>query len=263
VKRLIIGLLVLVGLLVAADFGAAALAESAVSRQMREQIGLPDDPRVRINGFPFVTQALAGTYSSIDVSAPRLQVGALQDVEVTAQLRDVEAPLSEVLGPGPRSLRVGSAEGTVRIGPDDIERLIGSVERLRIETVDDEALAQLVEDGGDASLADIDPDRSARLVGTTEVLGMSTEVAVLVVLELDDGVVRVVPRDVRLGGASEPLPEAVQAAVRSMFTVEVDPGSLPLQVTPDELRAVDGVLQVSGSATDLVLGAGSATAPTG
>jgi hypothetical protein len=261
VKRLIIGLLVLVGLLVAADFGAAALAESAVSRQMREQIGLPDDPEVRINGFPFVTQALSGDYSSIDVSAPRLQVGALQDVEVTAQLRDVAAPLSEVLGSGPTTLRVGSADGTVRVGPDDIERLIGTVERMRIETVDAEALQQLVEDGADAALADLDPDRSARLVGTTPVLGVDREVAVIVALELEDGLVRVVPRDVRLGGDAEPLPDSVQEMVREMFTVEVDPGTLPLQVTPDELRAVDGVLEISGSATDLVLGAGAT--PTG
>ncbi|MCX6466736.1 MAG: DUF2993 domain-containing protein [Pseudonocardiales bacterium] len=260
-KRLIIGLLVLVGLLVAADFGAAALAESAVSRQMREQIGLPDDPEVRINGFPFVTQALSGDYSSIDVSAPRLQVGALQDVEVTAQLRDVAAPLSEVLGSGPTTLRVGSADGTVRVGPDDIERLIGTVERMRIETVDAEALQQLVEDGADAALADLDPDRSARLVGTTPVLGVDREVAVIVALELEDGLVRVVPRDVRLGGDAEPLPDSVQEMVREMFTVEVDPGTLPLQVTPDELRAVDGVLEISGSATDLVLGAGAT--PTG
>lgn len=262
-KRLIIGLLVLVGLLVAVDFGAAALAESAVSRQMREQIGLPDDPEVRINGFPFLTQALSGEYSSIDVSAPRLDVGPLQDVEVAAQLRDVTAPLSEVLGSGPKSLRVATAEGTVRVGADDIERLIGTVERLRIETVDAEALEQLVEDGGDDSLADLDPDRTARFVGTTEILGSDTEVAVLVVLELDGGIVRVAPQDVRLGGSTEPLPSAVQQAVRSMFTVEVDPGSLPLQVTPDELRAVNGVLEISGSATDLLLGSATPTTQTG
>jgi hypothetical protein len=51
-RRLIIILLVLVGLAVAADFGSAALAESAVSRQMRGQLGLVDDPSVRINGSP-------------------------------------------------------------------------------------------------------------------------------------------------------------------------------------------------------------------
>lgn len=262
-KRLIVGLLVLVGLLVAVDFGAAAVAESAVSRQMREQIGLRDDPQVRINGFPFTVQALSGRYSSVDVAAPRLQVGELQEVEVVAQLRDVRAPLSQLLGSGPRTLLVGSADGTVRVGADDLERLVGGVERLRIETVDTEALEQLVEDGGDAELADLDPDRTARLVGTTPVLGSPTEVAVLVVLDLRDGVVRLEPRDVRLQGSSEPLPRTVQDAVRAAFAVEVEPGSLPLQVVPDELRAVDGVLEVSGSATDLVLGAGAGSTPAG
>jgi hypothetical protein len=257
-KRLIVGLLVLVGLLVAADFGAAALAESAVSRQMRAQLGLPDDPDVRINGFPFLTQALAGTYSSIDVVADRLQVGDLQDVEVEAQLRDVEAPLSEVLGSGPKSLRVGAADGTARIGATDIERLLGgSVDDLRIESLDSEALATAVEDGADATLAGVDPDTVARLVGTTAVLGQDTEVAVIVALELvDGGTVRIVPRDIRVGGPDAPaLPEAVQEPLRAQFTVSVDPGTLPLQVTPTSLRAQDGVLEISGSTRNRTLGA--------
>jgi hypothetical protein len=254
-KRLIIGLIVLVGVLVGVDFGAAALAESAVSRQMREQIGLPDDPDVRINGFPFLTQALAGHYSSVAVTADRLRVGELQEVEIVADLRDVDAPLSEVLGSGPKSLRVAEADGTVRVGADDIERLLGTVDKLRIESLDEEALAQAVEDGADAALADVDPDTVARLVGTTEFLGEDTEVSVIVALELSDGLVRVVPRDIRVGGPdADPLPEALQNALRQRFTVEIDPGSLPLQVTPTELQAVDGVLEISGSTTDLVLG---------
>ncbi len=260
-KRLIIGLLVLVGLAVAADFGAAALAESAVSRQMREQIGLPDDPQVRINGFPFVTQALAGTYSSIDVAAPRLQVGNLTDVEVTAQLRGVEAPLSEVLGSGPKTLRVAEADGTVRIGADDIERLLGEVDDLRIGPLDDEALAQAAEDGGDASLADLDPDSVALLYGTTTALGEEMPVAVIVSLALDGGVARIVPLDIRVGDDPETLPEADEEAVRDRFTVSIDPGSLPFEVTPTELRASDdGFLEISGSTTDLVLGAAAPAA---
>lgn len=259
-KRLIVGLVVLVGVLVGLDFGAAALAESAVSRQMREQIGLPDDPDVRINGFPFVTQALAGRYSSIDVTADRLQVGDLQEVEIVAQLRDVDAPLSEVLGSGPKSLRVAEADGTVRVGADDIERLLGSVDKLRIESLDADALEAAVEDGADPSLADVDPDTVARLVGTTAVLGEDTEVSAIVALDLTDGLVRIVPRDVRIGGPdAAPLPESAQASLADRFTVEVDPGSLPLQVTPTELKAVDGVLEISGSTTDLLLGAAATT----
>src|SRR5258706_2190528 len=108
-RRLVIALLVLVGLLVAADFGAAALAESAVSREMRQEIGLTDDPSVRINGFPFLTQALSGRYSSIDVDAQRLTVGRFKQVELTAHLEGVTAPLSMLLGSGPKSVQVARA----------------------------------------------------------------------------------------------------------------------------------------------------------
>ncbi len=260
-RRLIIGLLVLVGLVVAADFGVAAVAESAVSREMREQLGLPDDPEVRINGFPFAIQALAGTYASIDVSAPRLQVGDLTDVEVSAQLRGVDAPLADVLGSGPKSLRVAEADGTVRIGADDIERLLGTVDDLQIGSLDEKALDEAVEDGGAASLADLDPDTTAQIYGTTTALGEEMPVSVIVSLELDGGVARIVPRDIRVGADPKSLPEADQDDLRDQFTVAIDPGSLPLEVTPTALRATDdGFLEISGSTTDLVLGA---AAPTG
>lgn len=258
-RRLVIVLLVLVGLFVAVDFGSAALAESAVSRQMREQIGLVDDPSVRINGFPFLTQALSGEYSSVDVEASRISAGDLRELQVSAQLRDVTAPLSMLLGSGPKTLRVQEVEGIVRVFANDLERLVPGVEDLRIETVDAEALRQAVADGGDASLAELDPDASARLVGTRTLLGQTVEVSVIAVLELVDGEAQIVPRDVRLGGGDPPaLPAAAQRVLRELFTVRVDPGSLPLQVTPTALRARDGALEISGTAQDLVLGTGTA-----
>lgn len=256
-RRLIIAVLVLVGLVVAADFGAAALAESAVSRQMREQVGLVDDPSVRINGFPFLTQALSGHYGSVDVVATRIAVGELSDVDVSAQLRDVEAPLSMLLGSGPKSLKVQEAEGTVRIPAKSLEKLVPGVDDLRIETIDEKALENAVEDGGESDLTQIDPDNAARFVGTSSLFGQKTEVSIIAVLQLSDGTARIVPRDIRLGGSNQALPKAVARTVEKLFTVTVDPGSLPLKVTPTKLRAVNGALEVSGTADGLVLGAGS------
>jgi hypothetical protein len=257
-RRLVIALLVLVGLLVAADFGAAALAESAVSRQMREQIGLADDPSVRINGFPFLTQALAGEYTSIDVDASRISVGELRQLDVSAQLRDVTAPLSMLLGSGPKTLVVDEAEGVVRVPAADVERLVPAVEDLRIEELDAKALQQAVEDGGEASLAEIDPDTAARFVGSRTLLGQKFEVAVIAVLELVDGRARIVPRDIRLGGNDAPaLPAAMQRSLQETFTLTIDPGQLPLEVTPTALRARNGALELSGTASGLRLGAGA------
>lgn len=259
-RRLIITLLILIGVLVAADFAAAAVAESAVSRQMREQIGLVDDPSVRINGFPFLIQAISGHYHSVDISAQRISVGEFRDLEVRAQLRDVTAPLGELLGSGGRPLQVHDAEGAVRVSPKDIERLLPGVDKLRIDSIDTEALERAVATGGEAALAEIDPDTAARLVGTTEVLDQQLEVSVIAVLQLADGRAQIVPRHIRLGDAgAPPLPSFAQRALRELFTLRVDPGSLPLAVTPTTLRAKDGTLEISGVATDLVLGGAAST----
>nr|WP_239028718.1 DUF2993 domain-containing protein [Pseudonocardia acidicola] len=259
---MVIALLVLVGVLLAVDYGAAAAAESAVSKQMRQQLGLADDPSVRINGFPFLTQAISGDYSSVDITADRIRIGQLQDVQVRSQLRDVQAPLSELLGSGPRTLRVQNAEGTLRISADDLARLSG-VDKLQIQNIDEQALQQAVKDGGDTSLASIDPDSAARLVGTTRVLGQDMQVSVIAVLQLSGRQIQVVPRDIRVGqpGSATPqaLPPPVQTALRAMFTVQLDPGKLPLNVTATRLRARDGTLEISGFATGLVLGTDATT----
>ncbi|HET6257098.1 DUF2993 domain-containing protein [Pseudonocardia sp.] len=258
-RRVVIGLLVLVGLLVAVDYGSAALAESAVSRQMREQIGLADDPSVRINGFPFLTQAVSGHYRSVDIDAPRIHVGQLQELDVSAQLRDVTAPLSMLLGSGPKTLRVQEAEGTVRVSASDVQRLLPGIEGLGIDSLDKKALQQAVKDGGQASLAQLDPAKVARFVGTGTVLGQQVQVSVIALLQLTDGQAEIVPQDIQLGDNAPALPAAVQRTLRQLFTVRIDPGSLPLKVTPTALRANNGVLEISGVAQNLTLGA---TTPT-
>ena len=254
-RRLVIALLVLVGVLVAADFGAAALAESAVSREMRQQIGLADDPSVRINGFPFLTQAVAGRYSSIDVDAQRLTVGRFKQVELTAHLEDVTAPLSMLLGSGPKSVQVARAEGTVQVGPTDLERLVPDLSKVRIETLDAKALAQVVKDGGDPSLARLDPDKAARIVGTVSLLGSPVEIAVIAVLDLAGGKAKIAPRDVRLSdGTGLPIPPDAQRAILDQFSLPLDAGTLPLAVTPTSFQAENGNLVISGTASALHLG---------
>ncbi|MCW0214464.1 MAG: DUF2993 domain-containing protein [Pseudonocardia sp.] len=259
-KRLIIVLLVLVGVLVAVDYGTAALAESAVSRQMRERLGLADDPSVRINGFPFLTQALSGKYRSVEVEAERVPVGQLRQVDVRAQLDDVTAPLSELIGSGARTLRVAQADGSVRVGTTDLESLLPGVQKLTIANLDANAVDTLIRDGGaDPGLRSLDPETLARFGGTVTVLGREQDVAVVAELQIVDGKMRIVPRDVRLGDAdADPLPTPVQAVLERLFTIEVDPGTLPFEVTPTEFRARDGQLELLGTAKNVVLGDGGA-----
>ena len=102
-----------------------------------------------------------------------------------------------LLGPGPKTLQVQSVESTVRIPSDDVQRLVPGVVKLRIETIDETGLQQAIDDGGDVSLGDIDPDQAARVVGSSALLGQQSEVAVIASLELVDGKIRIVPRDIQ------------------------------------------------------------------
>src|SRR3981189_2702919 len=110
-KKLIVVLVVLAGLLVGADFGLAAFAEHTISQKARAQLGLADDPSVSIHGFPFTTQALSGDYSQISVSAAGVRVAKLSDVELSAELKNVTAPLSELLAGNTKAIKIGTLQG--------------------------------------------------------------------------------------------------------------------------------------------------------
>jgi hypothetical protein len=256
-RRVLAVLIVLVALALGIDYGAAALTESAVSREMRTQLNLADDPSVRINNFPFLAQAIAGRYKSVDVTADHVSVGPLRDVQVRTQLRDVTAPLSQLLS-GSRTVAVREAEGTVRIGAPDIERLLPGVDKFYIDGIDGDGLEKAVEDGADPALLQLEPATAARMGGTVEVLGQEQQVNVIAEMQLAAGQAQIVPRDIRFGDEdAAPLPVAIQRSLSRLFTLRLDPGDLPLQVTPTRLVAGNNGLEISGLTGRLVLGAGS------
>jgi hypothetical protein len=265
IKRSVAALVVLVAAAIGIDYGAAAITESVVARQMRTQLALADDPSVRINNFPFLTQAISGKYRSIDVIADHVTVGPLRDLQVRSQLRDVAAPLSQMLGDGPRTVTVREVEGTARIGAPDVERLISNssgiaVDKVYVDRIDADGLEKAVEDGADPALLKLEPANAVRLGGTVDVLGQEQQVAIIAELQLADGRAQITPRDVRLGDSdADPLPVALQRTLSRIFTLTLDPGSLPLQVTPTTLRATSGGLEISGLTGRLVLGAGAPT----
>jgi len=262
VKRTVAAVVVLGAAAVGVDYGAAALTESVVARQMRTQMALTDDPSVRVNNFPFLTQAISGRYKSVDVTADHIVVGPLHDVQVRSQLRDVSAPLSQMLGDGPRTVTVREVEGTVRIGAPDVERLIREagdvpVDKLYIDGIDADGLEKAVDDGADPALLSLEPATAVRMGGTVDVLGQEQQVTIIAELQLADGRVQITPRDIRLDDADAQLPVALQRTLSRLFTLTLDPGGLPLQVTPTTVRATSGGLEISGLTGRLVLGPGA------
>ncbi|MEQ3550937.1 DUF2993 domain-containing protein [Pseudonocardia nematodicida] len=267
-RRVLAAALAVVAVAVLVDLGTGAAAESSISRAMRDHMDLPEDPAVDVTGFSFLAQAVTGRYGTVEVSMDRMPIGPLRTPEVRAELYGVRAPLPDLLGPGPARFRAAAAEGSVRIRPADIRRMIdddggpaADVERLSVQEVDANTIETAVRAGGDPTLRNLDPRSAARFVAEMPVDGSDTEVAVLSALVVSDGVLRIVPRDVREQYTDEPVPDAVRESLTHALTVTLDPGTLPLDVTPTTATVPEyNILEISGAVRDLAVGESSPTA---
>ena len=243
-KKLAIVLVVLIGLLVAADFGAAAVAEYQVSKRLRGHLDLPDDPAVRVNGFPFLTQAFGGDYREVEVTADRVTVARLRDIGVEATLHHVRVPFSDLVSGSADTVRVDEVVGRVRIQASALGELI-NVDDLVVENVSDRDRP-----AGAPAL----PDNAVKLIGTADVLGQRLKVSVIGSLDLVGGQIQVTAHDVEVDG--QELPTATVQTVLRLFTTRLDPGALPFTVTPTSVTADNGALVVEGTARDVVLNSG-------
>ena len=255
-QKLVITALVIVGLVVVADFGAAAVAEYQLANQLREQFRLASDPAVRINGFPFLTQAMGGRYSAIDIRATGLSVDPLHDLAVEATLHDVDAPLSEVTSGNLQSVQAARVDGRVRIKDSDLGRAIG-IEDLRIQqpsaTEIKELLPAEIPPTGNAA-----PDNRApvRLVATTDLAGQRTEIIGIGVLELSGDLGRITITDVRLARdavGTTGLPRRIRQLLLTTLSTEVKPGGLPFTIRPTGVSVATGSLIVEGTANNVTM----------
>lgn len=274
-KKLIITLVIVVGVLVAADFGAATVAEYQVAQKMRTELDLKRDPEVRINGFPFLTQAAAGDFRDVEIKARGVDVGEFTEVGVQAELHHAHVSTADVLAGSASSLQVDEVLGRVRLKAGDIGRFIG-VDDLAITPAPASALKD--EQGSDGSggsgsgdsgdsgsgqgsdvKAANDPTTAIiRLDGTVNIAGTDNTVTVLAVLSLVDGKLRISPRELKLDNSTIgpiDLPEMFEKSVLRRFTATLDPGKLPFRVTPTAVRVEKGALVVEGTASNVTIDA--------
>jgi LmeA-like phospholipid-binding len=65
----LIAVIVIIALLVIADFGAKAYTENQMASQVQSSLGLSGKPKVTIQGFPFLTQLAARDFKTVNVTA--------------------------------------------------------------------------------------------------------------------------------------------------------------------------------------------------
>lgn len=96
-RKFLITLVVLVVLLVAADFGARAYAEYRAASAIQTELGLTQSPDVSIDGFPFLWHAVQGSYPQVTVNAADVDDGRLPGTQARVVLTTVALPLRDAI----------------------------------------------------------------------------------------------------------------------------------------------------------------------
>jgi hypothetical protein len=234
-RRLLVGLVVLAGLLLVTDRVAAWAAQQAVADQVATELAAYQvesaPPEARIGGFPFLTQVATGHYQ-----------------EVSLRLRDVGSgslrlPLVELTASGVTA----SAQTLVsREGPIDAERVVGSA------TIGYEQVRALT--GRDDLVLAPDAGRLAVRL-PVELLGVPLTLVGTASVEAAGDAIRVrvtgleVEEPTGLPAGAGPLVEEI---VREL-SVDVPLPPLPYGLSVDAVRAEPAGLVVTVSAVNVPL----------
>lgn len=236
-KALTVFLVLLIVVLVGADFGAKYYAEQRVATALREEQGLATDPSVSIQGFPFLTQLAAGRYTQIDIAAAGVDAPDLGPITVSAALLDVNLPAAQLFSGNIGTFTVGTLDTVVRIPPATLQTQL-DVSHLAVSPGPDGA-------------------GSAVLVGDVSLAGLvSQTVAVTVDLSVSEGNLVVRATDAALGrpGTNQTrLPAIAQPVLLGQISRTITLPPQPLGITLNGVTVAGSDLVLTGEATDAVV----------
>ena len=125
-KGLLITLVVLLGLAAVADRVALGVAEDRVAEAIAQRGELAGIPEVSIEGWPFLTQAVAGDYEDVRIRLTAADLGEPEGTTADVRLRGVRVPLSDVLGGSVTQIPVDRVDGTVTLSYPLLSRELGT-----------------------------------------------------------------------------------------------------------------------------------------
>ena len=229
-QKLLIGIVVLVVLGVAADFGAARLFENRVTEALQRKYDLSERPIVQVRDFPFLPHLVSGRFSTIDLAATDASTRSISIAALELHLRDVRVPRSVLLG-GSGVVRVARTDGEVKLSQAELNRLLA--DRLQ---------------GGSLTLE----AGRVRLRLTTQILGRSLTGTAVGRLGVRDGRITFTPETVLVDGVRNQILEE-QLASRLNLDVPLPP--LPAGFTVERIDVQPGAVVLSGRAGALQIAA--------
>lgn len=119
----VIAVLAVLAVLIAGDRVANAITQNVVATNLQQEFSTPTKPIVHIGGFPFVTQALSGSFSSVQVTADDATV---QNGQTSVALSHLDATLTQLTTTDRASKIVaGHGEATALVDWSGVTSLVG------------------------------------------------------------------------------------------------------------------------------------------
>lgn len=232
-KRTVVWLVVLLGLLLVADRVGAAFAAQAVAAQVQTATRLTSEPDVDM-GFPFLTQAVAGRYDEVEVTARDVPAGELTIARLDATLTGVEVPLSEAISGSVAQVPVAGVTARALVAYEELARRSGDRQLI-------------LEPEGDR----------VRVSGTVDVSGQPVTVTALARVEVAGGDVLVTADSYDVGGA--PPNEAITRALAGRLDLRIPVTGLPYGLQVTDVEVTPEGLSVHARAGATVLSSRSST----
>ena len=227
-RALLITIVVLLGLAVAADRIAVTVAQNRVGAELARQGGLAGSPTVEITGFPFLTQAVEGTYQDVRISLTADELRQPAGTRADVSLQGVHVPLSSVLSGSVSSVPVDRIDGTATLSYALLSAQLGGDTVLHRE--------------GDG----------LRITKTVDIAGATLPLtaAGTVTLDGNDLVVSVQ----QASGAGVDIPSFIVEEASSLLSFRYTIPALPFGLQLTAIRPADDGVMVNVHATSAVLG---------
>jgi hypothetical protein len=133
VRALVVVVLLLLGVAVLVDRVAVGVAEGKVATELASKGGLQGTPEVDIAGFPFLTQAIGGSYDDVRISLTAADLGQPEGIRAVIDLHGVHVPLSGVLSGSVTTVPVDRVDGTATLSYALLAAQLGGDTTLRRE----------------------------------------------------------------------------------------------------------------------------------
>lgn len=224
---LLAALLLVVGLV--ADPLAEGVAEDRVAAALRDGGGLAGTPEVDVTGWPFLTQAVSGTYDDVRISLTAEDLGQPAGTRADVVLQGVHVPLSDVLSGSVRQVPVDRVDGTATLSYALLSAQLGA------DTV--------LERAGDG----------LRVTRTVEVLGYTLPLTATGTVSLDGQDLVVDVADASAAGVD--VPDFVVDRAVDLLDLRY-PVVLPFGLQLTGVRPADDGVVVTAEATDAVFTTG-------